>query len=96
MQIQEIKLFMKQNGITQIELAEKSKIPLTTIRYIFSGRTQTPRIDTMHAIEKALGISKEQELQIPAEKQELVNLILQMDEESLKEALTILNYVTNK
>ena len=95
MQIQEIKLFMKQNGITQIELAEKSKIPLTTIRYIFSGRTQTPRIDTMHAIEKALGI-KEQELQLSPEKQELVDLILQMDEESLKEALTILNYVTNK
>ena len=53
MEIQEIKLFMKNKGITQIELAEKSQIPLTTIRYIFSGRTQTPRIDTMQAIEKA-------------------------------------------
>lgn len=59
MKIQEIKLFMKSKGITQIELAEKSKIPLTTIRYIFSGRTQTPRIDTMDAIEKALGLDVE-------------------------------------
>lgn len=59
MKIQEIKLFMKQKGITQIELAEKSQIPLTTIRYIFSGRTQTPRIDTMQAIERALGIEND-------------------------------------
>lgn len=56
MTIQEIKDYMKRENITQIELSEKSKIPLQTIRKIFSGIVKNPRIDTMQAIEKALGI----------------------------------------
>ncbi len=59
MNILEIKTFMKKNGITQIELSQKSNIPLQTLRKIFSGKTANPRIDTMQAIEKALGISSE-------------------------------------
>jgi len=59
MNILEIKTFMKKKGITQIELSQKSNIPLQTLRKIFSGKTANPRIDTMQAIEKALGISPE-------------------------------------
>ena len=56
MNILEIKHFMKTKKITQIELAEKSGIPLQTLRGIFSGKTLNPRIDTMQAIENALGL----------------------------------------
>lgn len=56
MTVQEIKKTMKLRGITQIELAEKSGIPLSTIRRIFAGITPSPRIDTMRAIEKALNL----------------------------------------
>lgn len=56
MTIQEIKRYMKANKITQITLAEKSGLPLQTLRKIFAGGTTNPRIDTMQAIEKALGI----------------------------------------
>lgn len=59
MTIQEIKDYMKRENITQIELSEKSKIPLQTIRKIFSGIVKNPRIDTMQAIEKALGLIEE-------------------------------------
>lgn len=55
MTIKEIKEFMKINKITQVELAEKSNIPLSTLRQIFSGARKNPRIDTMQAIENALG-----------------------------------------
>lgn len=95
MDINYVKQVMKEKKITQIQLSELSGIPIQTLRKIFAGYTPNPRIDTVEAIEKALGI-KDQELQLSPEKQELVDLILQMDEESLKEALTILNYVTNK
>lgn len=57
MTIKEIKSYMKANKITQIMLAEKSGLPLQTLRKIFAGGTTHPRIDTMQAIEKALGIS---------------------------------------
>lgn len=56
MNIAEIKKYMKANKITQIELAEKSGIPLQTLRGIFSGKTQNPRIDTMESIRNALEI----------------------------------------
>lgn len=56
MTIEEIKLYMKQNGISQIELADKSHISLQTLRKIFCGQTAHPRIDTMQAIENALGL----------------------------------------
>lgn len=54
--IEAIKQFMKANKITQIKLAEISGVPLQTLRDIFSGATKNPRINTMQAIERALGI----------------------------------------
>lgn len=54
MTINEIKIYMKKNKISQIQLAELSEIPLNTLRNIFSGRTPTPRIDTMQAIENTI------------------------------------------
>lgn len=59
MDILAVKKYMRENKISQIELAEKSKIPLQTIRKILSGVTPNPRIDTVEAIEKALGLQKE-------------------------------------
>lgn len=58
MTIEEIKAFMKAKGTTYTMLSQKSGIPLTTLKYIFSGKTENPRIDTMNAIETALGIKK--------------------------------------
>ena len=56
--IDEIKTYMKKNKITQIELSEKSGIPLQSLRHIFCGHVKNPRIDTMQAIENALGIKE--------------------------------------
>ena len=54
MSIEEIKKYLKENKITYKDLAEKCNVPETTLKNIFSGATKNPRIDTMHAIEKAL------------------------------------------
>lgn len=56
MTIKEIKDYMKINGITQVELSNKSNIPIGTLNYIFSNRVKSPRLDTMNAICKALNI----------------------------------------
>ena len=53
------KKVMKEQQMTQIDLSNKSSVPLQTIKYIFTGRTPHPRIDTINAIEKALGIDDE-------------------------------------
>lgn len=57
MTIQEIKSYMKNNGITQIELSKRSGIPLGSLRNIFSGRVPSPKIDTINAICEALNIN---------------------------------------
>lgn len=55
--IQEIKAHLKQNSITYQQLSDKSGIPLNTLKNLFRGKTVNPRIDTMQAIERALGLA---------------------------------------
>lgn len=57
MQIETIKQFMKANKITYEELAQKSGVSVSTLKKIFAGISQYPRLDTMQAIENALGIA---------------------------------------
>lgn len=61
--ISDIKKYMKDKRISQVELAEKSQIPLGTLNAIFSGRRKTPRLDTMNAICNALGLQYDVPLQ---------------------------------
>ena len=59
MDIAEIKTFMKEHKITYGDLSKKSGVPESTLKNIFAGFTKNPRIDTMQAIERALGIDKD-------------------------------------
>lgn len=56
MEIQAIKKYMKDHHITYDELSKLSGLSISTIKKIFSGISQYPRVDTMQAIERALGI----------------------------------------
>ena len=55
--VQALKKQLKQIGMTYEQLSTKSGIPLNTLKNIFSGRTEHPRIDTVQAIERALGLA---------------------------------------
>lgn len=52
------KKIKNENKLSYDFIAEKSGIPKTTVTNIFCGYVTTPRIDTVQAIEKALGISE--------------------------------------
>lgn len=47
----------KELNLTLQEIANKTQISISTIKDIFRGATYAPRIDTVQAIEKALGIT---------------------------------------
>lgn len=49
----------KKKKLTYPEIAKASGIPVTTVTNIFCGYVKTPRIDTVEAIERALGIRDE-------------------------------------
>ena len=58
MDISELKALKEAKKLSYDDLAELSGIPKTTLTNILLGRTPNPRIDTMQAIEHALGVDK--------------------------------------
>ena len=66
MEIQAIKKYMKQHKITYDELARRTGLSKSCITKIFAGYAKYPRIDTMQAIERALGLDRS-ELRFTAE-----------------------------
>jgi transcriptional regulator with XRE-family HTH domain len=95
MTIEEIKKTMKARKITYEKLSQTSHIPLNTLKNIFRGKTQNPRIDTMQAIENALGINNELP-KLSTEEKELIELIKQMTDEETKELSNYIDYIVSK
>lgn len=56
MDIQTLKARKKELNLTFEELSQRSGVPIQTLHNIFRGHTVNPRVDTMQAIERALGI----------------------------------------
>lgn len=59
MNIEQLKNEKKKRKMTLQEISDLSGIPKRTVDQIFSGKTTNPRVDTLKAIEKALGINSE-------------------------------------
>lgn len=56
MDLTEWKKAKKQKGMTIADIAEKANLPKGTVQNIFAGYVPSPRLDTVRAIERALGI----------------------------------------
>lgn len=63
MEIDEIKIYLKEHNITYAELSNKSGISVSTLKDIFRGASKNPRLDTINAICNALGLSYDVPLQ---------------------------------
>jgi transcriptional regulator with XRE-family HTH domain len=96
MDIFKIKNLMKNQGITYEDLSVMSNIPLNTLKNIFRGKTQNPRIDTVQAIEKALGLDKEVEVDISAEERDFIEALRKLTEDEKKEFYSIANFIISK
>ena len=46
----------KRNNLTIAEIAKRAELPKGTVQNIFAGYIPNPRIDTVRAIERALGL----------------------------------------
>ena len=60
MEIQEIKQILKERKITYDDLAKMTGLSKSCITKIFGGFAKYPRVDTMEAIETALGLNVSQ------------------------------------
>lgn len=93
--IEEIKSYMKEHKITQIQLSQMSNIPLGSLRNIFSGRVPNPRIDTMQAIENALGLNKKATEEPPQSIDHLINHLKELPKEKQQELAPIIEHLIN-
>ena len=82
--------------MTYEELSQKSGIPLRTLENIFHGITKNPRIDTMQAIETALGLTATQEQTLSVEEKQLVSLIAELTDDEVKELSNYVDYIISK
>lgn len=96
MTIQEIKQFLKNNKITYESLSEMSGVSIGTLKSIFSGRTPTPRIDTLEAIEKALGLHNEPTTILTYKANMLIELISTLTDEECDEIIKFIDFVISK
>lgn len=60
MDIETLKQRKKELKITLDELSSTSGIAKRTLEDVFRGKTKNPRIDTMQAIERALGLEEKE------------------------------------
>ena len=97
MDIEHLKKVKKEKKITLDELSAKSGIPKRTIEDIFRGATKNPRIDTLQAIEHALGIEEEKTAPeyTDAERQ-LFELIKQLTDEETEELSNFVDFILSK
>lgn len=56
------KAIKKQKKMTIEEIAQKANLPKGSVQNIFAGYVPSPRIDTVEAIERALGLNNKQTL----------------------------------
>ena len=96
MDIEYVKKVMKEKKITQIDLSNLSGIPIQTLRKIFAGYTPNPRIDTVQAIEKALGLDNEALTDISAEERDFIEVFRQLTEDEKKEFTNIASFILSK
>lgn len=96
--IETLKTIKKKKKLTLQEIADRSGIPKRTLEDIFRGYTKNPRLDTLQAIERALGLTQEQE---PApiyteEERKLFGLIEQLTDAEVEELSNYLDYILSK
>ena len=60
--------------LTNQNSADIAKLPLRTVEQIMCGKVKNPRLDTVQAIERALGLNKQKHTPtLTAEEKELFN-----------------------
>lgn len=94
MDIELYKKTLKTKKMTYEDLANKTGISLGAIKRIMAGIAKYPRIDTIEAIEQALGLTSEATL--PKEVLSLIELIATLTDEECEEVSRFIDYVISK
>ena len=96
MDVSELNNIRKNLGLSVEELSIKANLPKSTVEKIIFGVVKHPRIDTVQAIENALGLNVQRTEEITQEEKELISLISQLTEDEVKELSNFVDYIISK
>ena len=98
--IEELKAAKREKKMTLDELSAASGIAKRTLEDIFRGATKAPRVDTIQAIERALGLDGEKEKapapELTVGERELFELISQLTEQEIDELSNFVDFILSK
>lgn len=87
----------KSLKLTFEELSTTTGLSVRTLKSLFSGERTNTTTFTVQAIEKALGISEEQPTyNVSPKKKEIIDLMLQVDDETLNDIMTVVKLMIKK
>ena len=95
MDIEYLKQVKKEKKMKLQEISDISGIPKRTVDGIFSGKTKNPRIDTMQAIERALGISNETG-ELTEDEKKMLSYLRALTQEETDELEKFVDYLISK
>lgn len=90
MWLEKLKELKAKRGMTSQELAEKSNVPLSTVKRILTGQTDNPGIQTVNdlftALDSSLGdfMHDSTENKQPEQKEDPKDVIIRMQREEIK------------
>ena len=88
----------KELKLSYDELAKMTGISRRTIVGIFKGETTAPRIDTVQAIEKALGLDEKtpSDEELSEGERELMEMVSQLTDEEIREIAQFIEFLVSK
>ena len=90
--------YRKKIGMSVDEVAERANLAKSTVQKVLFGVVEHPRVDTLQAIERALGLDnkKPSSEEFTEEEKQLISLISQLTEEEVKELSSFVDYIVSK
>ena len=88
----------KQKKITLDDLSKSTGISISTLKDIFRGKTTSPRLDTVEAIERALGLNEKPQpnRELREDEKELIYLVSQLTSDEVKEMSNYLDFIISR
>lgn len=88
----------KQLGLTNQDIANLSGLPLRTVEQIMCGKVKHPRLDTVRAIEKALGLDEKtpSDEELSEGERELMEMVSQLTDEEIREIAQFIEFLVSK
>lgn len=91
----------KKLKLTLSDIASKTKISISAVKDIFRGATTDPRLETVQAIERVLGLTTEETQKSPQDElsegeKNLISLISQMSDDEVDELSNFIDFIISK